>query len=161
MTAPGGQEILPGKTQKLVVSISTRYIKGEYSKDIEVETNDPGMPILKLTMKMKIAEVLSIVPLDIDFGKVKPGSSNMKTIVITNKGKDPLTLTSISANPSTVLSVSQQGNVRLEPGRSVTIELRYQPTQSKDYFFGLFHVETDLENIKVKDARIRARVVRD
>jgi uncharacterized membrane protein len=161
VTAPGGQEILPGKTQKVVVSVPTRYVKGEYSKDVEVETNDPGMPVLKLTMKMKIAEVLSIAPLDIDFGKVKVGSVNKKMIVITNKGKDPLTLSNITANPSGVLSVSQQGKVRLEPGKSVTVELRYQPSQPDDYFFGLFHVETDLENIKYKDARIRARVARD
>ena len=74
MTAPGGQEIEPGKTQKLVVNISGRAMRDNYTKDIEVETNDPAMPVLKLTVKAEIMEVLSIVPMAIDFGTVKVGS---------------------------------------------------------------------------------------
>ena len=159
MTAPGGQEIEPGKTQKLVVSISARNMRGDYTKNIEVETNDPAMPVLKLTMNAKIVEVLSIVPMEIDFGPVKVGSINKKMITITNKGKEPITITSISANPSNVLFVSQQGKVKLDAGKSISVELRYQPTQIDKFFFGLFHVETDQENIKTKDARIRAKVV--
>lgn len=159
MTAPGGQEIEQGKTQKLVVSISARNMRGDYTKNIEVETNDPAMPVLKLTMKAKIVEVLSIVPMEIDFGKVQVGSINKKMITITNKGKVPITITSISANPSSVLSVSQQGKMKLEPGKAMSVELRYQPTQIDNFFFSLFHVETDQENIKAKDARIRAKVV--
>ena len=159
MTAPGGQEIEPGKTQKLVVSISARNMRGDYTKNIEVETNDPAMPVLKLTMKAKIVEVLSIVPMEIDFGTVKVGSINKKMITITNKGKEPITITSISANPSNVLFVSQQGKVKLDARKSISVELRYQPTQIDNFFFSLFHVETDQENIKTKDARIRAKVV--
>ena len=159
MTAPGGQEIEQGKTQKLVVSISARNMRGDYTKNIEVETNDPAMPVLKLTMKAKIVEVLSIVPMEIDFGKVQVGSINKKMITITNKGKVPITITSISANPSNVLSVSQQGKMKLEPGKAMSVELLYQPTQIDNFFFSLFHVETDQENIKAKDARIRAKVV--
>lgn len=159
MTAPGGQEIEPGKMQKLVVSISARNMRGDYTKNIEVETNDPAMPVLKLTMKAKIMEVLSIVPAEIDFGIVKVGSINKKMITITSKGKEPITITSISVNSPNVLSVSQKGKVKLEPGKAMSVELRYQPTQIDNFFFSLFHVETDQENIKTKDARIRAKVV--
>ena len=134
-------------------------MRDNYTKDIEVETNDPAMPVLKLTVKAEIMQVLSIVPMAIDFGTVKVGSINKKTIMITNKGKVPITITSISANFPNVLSVTPQGKVKLDPGKSVSVELRYQPTQINNYFFSLLHVETDQENLKSKDARIRARVV--
>jgi hypothetical protein len=159
VTAPGGQEIEPGKTQKLVVSISTHYVKGDYTKNIEVETNDPSMPILKLTVKVKIVEILSVTPMDVNFGTVKTGSVNKKTFTITNKGKEPLTITSITANPSTMLSVPQQGNVKLDPDKSISVEMRFQAGQPNDFFFGTLHVETDQETVKAKDARIKARVV--
>ncbi|HVN72855.1 MAG TPA: choice-of-anchor D domain-containing protein [Desulfomonilia bacterium] len=161
MTAPGGQEIEPGKTQKLVVTLSTRYVKGDYTKDIEVENNDPSTPVLKLTIKMKMVEVLGIVPGEILFGTVKPGSLSTRMVTITNKGKDPLTITNISVNPSPVFSVSQQGKTKLEPGKSISVEVRLQPTQRTDSLFGLLHVETDLPNLQSKDARIRARVAAD
>jgi len=161
VTAPGGQEIEPGKTQKLVVTLSTRFVKGDYSKDIEVETNDPAVPVLKLTIKMKIVEVLSIVPGEITFGTVKPGSMSKRTVTITNKGKDPLTITTISVNPSNVFSVSQLGKTKLEPGKSISVEVRLQPSQHTESLFGLFHIETDQPNLQTKDARIRARVSAD
>jgi hypothetical protein len=144
-----------------VVNIATRYIKGDYTKNIEVETNDPGMPILKLTMKAKIVEVLSVTPMEVNFGTVKTGSINKRTFTITNKGKEPLTITSISANPSTVLSITHQGKVKLDPGKSVSVEVLFQAGPPNDFFFGTLHVETDHETLKTKDARIRARVVGD
>lgn len=144
-----------------MVNIATRYIKGDYTKNIEVETNDPSMPVLKLTMKAKIVEILSVTPMDVNFGTVKTGSINKKMFTITNKGKEPLTITSISANPSTVLSISQQGKVKLDPDKSISVEVRFQAGLPTDFFFGTLHVETDQETIKAKDARIKAKVVGD
>lgn len=119
------------------------------------------MPVLRLTMKVKIVEILSVTPMDFNFGTVKTGSMNKKMFTITNKGKEPLTITSISANPSTVLSVSHQGKVKLEPEKSISVEVRFQAGLPTDFFFGTLHVETDQETIKAKDARIKAKVVRD
>jgi hypothetical protein len=141
------------------VVITTKHIKGDYTKNIEVETNDPGTPVLKLTMKAKIVEILAVTPMDVNFGTVKTGSINKKTFTIANKGKEPLTITSISANPSTMLSVSHQGKVKLEPDKSISVEVRFQAGPPTDFFFGTFHIETDQEAVKAKDARIKAKVV--
>jgi len=141
------------------VSIATKYVKGDYTKNIEVETNDPGMPVLKLTMKMKVEEILSVVPNEFNFGTVKSGSVNKKVFTITNNSKEPLTITTISANPSTVLSISHQGKVKLDPGKSTSVEVNFQAGQPNNFFFGTLHVETDQSTIPPKDARIRAKVV--
>ena len=142
-----------------MVNISTRYIKGDYTKNIEVETNDPEMPVLKLTMKGKVVEILSVTPMDVNFGTVKTGSVHKKMFNITNKGKETLTITSISAHPPTVLSTPHQGKVKLEAGKSISVEVSFQAGLPTDFFFGTLHVETDHLTIKAKDARIRAKVV--
>jgi len=112
-------------------------------------------------MKAKIVEILSVTPMDVNFGTVKTGSLNKKMFTITNKGKEPLTITSISANPSTVLSISQQGKVKLDPDKSISVEVSFQAGLPTDFFFGTLHVETDQGTIKAKDARIKAKVVGD
>jgi hypothetical protein len=134
---------------------------GDYTKIIEVETNDPDMPVLKLTIKVKVAEILSISPREINFGVVKIGSVNKKMIEIKNKGKETITITSISANPSTTLSVNALNKVKLDPGKSISLELRFQPSQTTDSFFGLFHIETDQANLQTKNVRIKAKVVKE
>ena len=159
MTAPGGQEIEPAKTQKLVVTLSIHNVKGDYSKTVEVVTNDPETPVLKLTIKMKIKEILSVVPREINFGEVKSGSVNKRTITLENLGKVPLKITSISANPNNVLSVEPQGKVKIDPGKSISVELKFQAGAPNNFFFGLMHIETDDEMVRSKDVRIRARVL--
>jgi len=159
VTAPGGQEIEPGKTQRLVVSLSIRNVRGDYSKTVEVATNDPETPILKLTVKMKVKEILSVVPREINFGEVKSGSVNKKTVTLENLGKVPFRIKSISANPNTVLSVEPQSNLKIDPGKSISVELKFQAGAPNNFFFGLMHIETDDEMVRSKDVRIRAKVL--
>ncbi|MCK7469009.1 MAG: hypothetical protein MZU91_13360 [Desulfosudis oleivorans] len=89
--------ISPGKTQKVVVNIPTKYIKTKdlYTKNVEVETNDPDASVVKLAMRLRVVEILAITPAQVNFGKVKPGSTSRQEITILNKGKDTITLTRI------------------------------------------------------------------
>jgi hypothetical protein len=130
-------------------------VKGDYKKTIEVETNDPDMQILRLTIKVKIQEILSIVPMDVNFGTVKTGSVNKRMITLANKGKEPLKITAISANPSNMLSVFRQGSSKISPGESISVEIQFQAGPPTNFFFGTMHVETDDEKAKSKDVRIR------
>jgi len=143
-----------------VVSISTRHFRDSLLKVIEIQTTDPVTPLVSLTMKAKIIEIVSVVPKDINFGDVRPGSMYKREITITNKSKEPVAITKINAKPAMILTVSQQGEVKLAPGKSCTVELRFQPTQSDERFFGLMSVETSLENVH-KTVRIKARVMKD
>jgi HYDIN/CFA65/VesB-like, Ig-like domain len=161
VTAPGGQDIAPGGSQKVVVSMSTRYFRDTLQKVIEIQTTDPDTPVITLTMKAKIIEILSVMPKEINFGDVKPGSMNKREITITNKDKESVTITKIAANPSTILTVSQQGEVKLKPEKSFTFELSFHPTQADEHFFGLLNIETNIENLQQKNVRIMARVVKN
>lgn len=160
VTAPGGQDIAPGGSQKVLVSLSTRYFKETLLKVIEIETNDPATPHVSLTMKAAITEILSLSPLEVNFGNIKPGTESKRLITITNKGKVPMTVSKVTTSPAMVLSASQPSETKLAPGKSCTVELRFQPSRPDEYFFGLMNVTTDLENIQ-KSVRIKARIVKD
>ena len=169
MTVPGGRQIEggrtsidPGKVQKVAVTIPTRYIRTKdiFTKNIEVETNDPEAAIVRLTMKLKVVETLVITPSFVNFGNVKPLSENKSEITLLNKGKDPITITRIIAVPESVLSVSPSGTVRLEPGKSIACAVTYKPMQPDDRFLGTLQIETDLEYLKSKVIQVRASVPR-
>ena len=128
MTVPGGRQIEggrtsidPGKVQKVAVTIPTKYIRTKdlFMKNVEVETNDPEVAIIRLTMKLKVEEILVITPAFVSFGNVTPRSISKREVSLLNKSKDPITITRILAVPDTVLAVSPSGAVRLEPGKSL------------------------------------------
>lgn len=168
MTVPGGRQtddgrtsIAPGKTQKVAVTIPTKYIRAKdlFTKNIEIETNDPESQIVQLTVKLRVEEILVVTPAFVNFGNVKPGSTNKREVTILNSGKDSLTITKILAIPDTVLSVSRSDGFRLEPGKSVTCEVTYRPSFPDDRFLGTLQIETSLESLRSKVVQVRAAVV--
>lgn len=160
MTAPGGQEIAPGESQKVVVSMSTRYFRGSLLKNIQIETSDPETPLVTLIMKAKIQEVVSVTPAEIDFGTVKVGSKSKHTVVIANKGKVPVVISNISPSPAGNITLSSQGEMKIGPGKTASFDVSFQPTEVNDYFFGVINLTAGPDNIP-KNVRIKAQVVKD
>ncbi len=171
MTVPGGRAldegrymVSPGKSIKVAVSIPTRYIRTRevYSKTIEIETNAPDNPVVSLTMKLRVKEVLAVNPMQIDFRDAKPGSTYKRTITIINKGKDPVTLEKITLYPDTVLSLSHkdgrrlEGPQKLESGQALALELSFTPSPRNTRFFGTVQIETSLEDLRAKIIQVRA-----
>jgi hypothetical protein len=142
------------------VDISTRYFKESVLKNIEIQTNDPETPLVTLTMKAKIVEVLSVTPLEIDFGRVKLGSVSKHVITITNKGKEPMTIEKISPVPAAAMSVSPQGELKIDPGKSSSLEIRFQPVQVDEYFYGWANITASPDNMQ-KSVRVKAKVVKE
>lgn len=151
----------PGKSQKVQVTVPTRYVKGDYAKHIEIETNDPEAALVKLTIKAHVVESLVVVPATVNLGSVKLGSVNKRVVTITNKSKKPIAITKILAVPEKLLSVSHSGGIKLDPEKSFSVELSYSPSQPDDYFFGTLQIETDLPGVKDKIVRVQAKVVKE
>lgn len=156
--------VSPGKSIKVAVSIPTRYIRTRevYSKTIEIETNAPDNPVVSLTMKLRVRDVLAVSPMQIDFRNVNPGSTYKRAITIINKGKCPVTLEKIALYPDTVLSLSHkdgrrlEGPQKLESGQALTLELSFTPTPRNTRFFGTVQIETSLEDLRAKIIQVRA-----
>jgi len=70
---------------------------------------------------------LVVAPTKVSFGTVRVGANKLKTVKLTNKGKEPLSATvGLVGAPFAV--VSGGGSVTLVPKQSVTVTLRYAPT---------------------------------
>jgi len=129
-------------------------------KNIQIETNDPATPLVTLIMKAKIQEIVTITPPEIDFGTVKAGSKAKHAVVISNKGKDPVEITSMSPSPTGIITLSSQGEIKINPGKAYTFDVFFQPTEANEYFFGVINITVMPDNLP-KNVKIRARVVKE
>ncbi|HON94213.1 MAG TPA: hypothetical protein PLP82_13185 [Deltaproteobacteria bacterium] len=170
MTVPGGRQIEdgrtsiePGKTQKVVVTVPTKYVRGRdpFTKSVEVETNDPDAAVIRLSVNLKVVDILRIDPQVVNFGTVRPRSVNTREVTITNKSNGPIMLSKVSAFPDTLLSISHNGNIMLEKGKATSITVSFKPLRKDDRFLGLLQFETNLEGLKVKTVQVRASVAGD
>jgi len=170
VAVPGGRQtedkktvIAPGASQKVVLTVPTKYVRSRepYHKTVEVETNDPDKPVVRITLQFTVKDILVVRPDPVAFGKVRVGSENSKPLTITNKTKDAITIRKVSVFPGHALNVSPNADVRVDPGKTVTVQVTFRPPSPDRSFLGLVQIETDRENLGVKTVQVRASVTED
>jgi hypothetical protein len=139
--------IAPGKTDKIRVSIPTKYLKGSYQKDVLIETNDPEKKEIHFTIRATVQEILSITPHSIIFGRVKTGSSETREISITNNGKEPVTISQIEINPGVDITISPQGKTILQPGQTLKVTATFKPGKDLREINTLILIKTDIKKL--------------
>ncbi len=86
--------------------------------------------------------ILAAVPTALDFGTVAPGASAARTLVLSNKGADTITLHDFVLDGTTAISsfgvpstqstaafqIAKPGNLSLGRGASLTVTITYAPT---------------------------------
>lgn len=154
--------IRPGNTGIITVSIPTKYRKGDFRREIKIETNDPGKKEVLLSVSAKVIETLSITPQYIDFGQVKRGSSSKRTIQIANNGKEPFTFLNIEITPSGIAVIAPSlDNVILRPGNKKSIDVTLTPQKSAGLLEGALSIKTNSKLIEGKKIHVRAEVTGD
>ena len=168
ITAPGGQgleshgqNIEPGKSFKIVVSMSTRGYTKTLNKQIKIQTNDPQAGLVILTMEARILEVLSVAPRLVNFGKVYRGSTHAQALTVKNKGKDPVEISRITARPETMVAISPTKPFTLKPGEERQFELTFNTGTAKGHTGGYISLFTNVEYLPEKIIRVRAQVVEE
>jgi hypothetical protein len=119
--------ITPGKTDKIKVSIPTKFLKGSYQRDVLIETNDPEKKEIHFTIRATVQEVLSVEPHSVIFGRVKTGSSETREISITNSSKESVTISEIQIKPGVGVTISPQGKTILKPGQKMKVTATFKP----------------------------------
>ena len=168
ITAPGGQglesrgqNIESGTPFKIVVSMSTRGYTKSLNKQIKIQTNDPEAGLVILTMEAKILEVLSVAPHLVNFGKVYRGSTHTQALTVKNKGKDPITISRITAKPDPMVAISPTKPFTINPGEERQFELTFNTGTAKGHTGGYISLFTNVEYLPEKIIRIRAQVVEE
>ena len=94
------QLIAPGADGKVYASVDVSHFKGPIEKYVDVETNDPVQPHLKLTIKADVKTYVDIRPMDQIRFTVAKGTSDTKELTITPTFEKPIKLmTPQNSNP--------------------------------------------------------------
>jgi uncharacterized membrane protein len=161
VTAPGGQTVAPGETRKILVKISTGGHGGELVKDIKVETNDPKNALISLIVKVRIFEPLKVSPRIINFGKMLPGQTATREILLENPGKKPLKVSRITGEspaPSKI-SASPEGPFTLKPGENRKIEVKIFTGATRGHLDCHVTLETDIPSLPQKKMYVHVEVI--
>jgi hypothetical protein len=152
--------IKPGKSDMIKVSIPTINLQGNYKREIKIETNDPDNKEIVLKITANINETLSITPKYINFGKGMAGSKLSKELMITNTGKDKITILGVRVYPPGAGSISPvMGKTILKPNEKKRLELNLNPRNKPGYFQGQVIIITDIKNLEEKKVFFGAEII--
>jgi len=141
------------------VSISTRGYTSTLRKEIKIRTNDRDAGTVALTMNARVLEILSVNPPFVNLGKMAPGTIKSREVTVLNKGKDPVSISRITARPESTIGISPETAFTLKPGEARTMEITFNSGALRGHAGGYLTLETDLEYLPKKIIRVRAQVV--
>ena len=133
--------VAAGKSSEIRATFNSTNFSGPVSKNILVQTNDPKTPVYTLTMKGTVLEEIEISPKQLNLGEIKVGTSKNALINVENKGKQPVTLTSIrSTMPQFTVKT---GKITVKPGGKATISIKVAPRKDDRFLGGYLNIKTD------------------
>jgi len=141
------------------VGISTRGYTKTLSKQIKIRTNDRDAGTVILTMNARILEILSVDPPFVNLGKMAPGTIQGREVTVLNKGKDPVSISRITARPESTIGISPEQAFTLKPGEARKFEITFNSGALRGHAGGYVTLDTDLEYLPKKIIRVRAQVV--
>ncbi|HIJ66518.1 MAG TPA: DUF1573 domain-containing protein [Candidatus Hydrogenedentes bacterium] len=94
-------ELAAGAETTLRITLDPFRLSGafETKKEVTLRSNDPFLPIAKITVSAKIDPEFSIEPAAFDFGEVRRGTTVEKTAVLRQLGEEPIDIVAIEASP--------------------------------------------------------------
>lgn len=111
--------------------------KQNYETDLEIWSNDPDRPVLRIPVAGRgIAPELSVSDELIEFGPVRLHQQQQRTLVVSNSGSAPLRINALELN-STAFQVENR-RFSLNPNESREIVLRFAPSDTGWYQDSLF-----------------------
>ena len=84
--------VKPGSEGKVAASVDVSHFSGPIEKSVDVETNDPSQPHIKLSIKANIKTYFDVRPMEQIRFTVSRGSSDTKELTITPTYEKPLRL---------------------------------------------------------------------
>lgn len=134
------RNIKPGNNAEIRATFNSTNFSGSVSKQIMVQTNDPKTPVYTLVMKGTVVEEIEASPKQLNLGEINAGKTKTVSIVIENKGKTEVKLTSIN---STLPQVSANiDKIKLKPGKRATITVKLSPRKDDRFIGGYLNIKT-------------------
>jgi len=163
VSAPGGPLVKPGASRTITVELTSPIgqYEGVLKKVINIETNDPQIPLASLTITAFIYAPLQIEPRFADVRGVTAGTAARQEFLIRNRSDEPITITQIAVNPARFATIAPPGakSMLLKPGVAMKLVVTLSPTLPLDYNYGKVTLYTDSQKLPEKAIPIRVQVV--
>jgi uncharacterized protein DUF1573 len=140
----GSSIIPPGQSGKLTVTFQTKGLEGAQSKTVYIHSNDPKNAFVKVTVTCTVAPGigprLTSGAEAIDFGLVPLRRSAVRAVTLTNTGKSPLTIKSVSVSAG--CSVLSQPREAIAPAATGTIKIALAARRVKGPIQGFVTIQS-------------------
>jgi hypothetical protein len=127
-TAPlSKNDIMPGDTAVLDVSLNISTYSGDVKKGIDLKTSDPAAANLHITLKTYVIRPLTLFPNYLNFSSMVVNKETMSKVVLTNSTDLPIKILKVEIYPDNLLVNIKAGD-ELPPNADFVLEARYLPT---------------------------------
>ncbi len=135
-------DLVPGAEATLTVKFAPKQ-EGSFTSSFNI-VSDGGTATVNL-QGSSVKPDISVDKNNLDFGNVKVGNSKVLSFKITNSGNQPYSITNITgAQPPYTISGPTSGS--LDPGKSITVQVTFQPTQVGN-FTAQLDIQTDVAGL--------------
>jgi hypothetical protein len=127
--SPSQGRLGPGESAAVTVTLNASWLPGgSYTGSVDVETNDPAMPVAAHPVFLDVmdAPVVEVSPPFLDFGDVFAGFSSSLPVTVMNTGTLDLHVGRIASADPDVTAVPS--SLTLIPGESFDLSVLYTPS---------------------------------
>ncbi len=135
------RSVAPGKNSEIHVTFNSTNFSGNISKNVTVQTNDPQKSIYTLILKGTVFEELEASPRQLNLGSIRIGSRKETALTIENRGKQPVTLTSVKSTMPQVTAKLTRSTVN--PGGKTEVNILVAPRKDDQFLGGYITVKTN------------------
>ena len=165
----GGHEIGPGKSESVRLEWKANTRAPEFRQSATILTNDPHRRRVSLTVVGQVTERTSVVPRDLDLGKVSLGESKSAEVFFLSHHVDDF---QILGHEFIGIDSSEHFEVSVEPASpsdlpdplakaGYRIRLTVKETAPFGPVRGWLRLKTDLEKVEQYDIPVSVRVIAD
>jgi hypothetical protein len=149
------RQIAPGAVWKLPVKFVAANRRGQSSKTITVDTDDPGWPVITLSLEGEVSPRIEVSPTPgVNFGTLRQDSNARKTLTIVNNGPEPVSLT----NPTVDTAFLKVDLRSIEPGRRYELDVETVPPLKVENLRGKIILVSSLREMPEVAINASARV---
>ncbi len=132
---PGSPLLRAGERERIRVVFDSGDFAGEVLKEVEVRSNDPARPALRLQLRARVEPEIEFEPAVVTFDAVRLGPATRQLVALTNRRAEPVRVLRLEAQPSSfgcvLPSWTEPGApFALESWDRTTLEVRFSPPQT-------------------------------
>jgi len=156
-TAPLDKDtVKPNDKATLDVSLKIENLQGDFSKNINVSTNDPNNQTSKITLKGFVTKALIVNPRNLSFNDLIMGQPSVTKAKIKNTTDENITLKEIKTDPPE-LTVNLKDETVIPPKGEIVLEATFTPKDSAGKFGGKIVMKTTNADMPKLDIQVYGR----